>query len=124
VAPQRDRILERVRKICLALPGAEEKEGAHRPTFQVRKKTFVMYMDDHHGDGRLALWYKAAPGVQGELVTSEPQRFFVPPYAGPQGWVGLLLTVDLDWDEVTALAEDAYRLQAPMRLLRQLDGEA
>ena len=57
-------------------------------------------------------------------MTSEPQRFFVPPYAGPQGWVGLLLTVDLDWDEVAALAEDAYRLQAPKRLLRELDGEA
>jgi hypothetical protein len=120
----KERIENRLRKICLALPGAHEKEGAHRPTFQVGTKTFAQYMDDHHGDGRLALWFKAGPGVQGELTTSEPQRFFVPPYAGPQGWVGLLLTVDLNWDEVEALVEEAYRLQAPRRLLRELDGDA
>ena len=116
-----DDVLDRVRAICLALPGATEKDD-HRPTFQVGKKSFVMFMDDHHGDGRLALWCKAAPGVQAELVETEPERFFVPPYVGPQGWVGLLLTVDLDWDEVAALAEDAYRQQASKRLLAQLDG--
>lgn len=73
-----------VRSLCLALPEATEKtEG--RPTFQVRGKTFVMFMDDHHGDGRLAIWCKAPSGAQEVLVGSNPDRFFVPPYVGHKG---------------------------------------
>ena len=78
---QKAAILARVRKLCLALPEATEKLSHGSPTFFV-KKTFVMYLDDHHGDGRLALWCAAAPGVQAEMVDQEPDRFFVPPYVG------------------------------------------
>lgn len=88
-----------------------------RPAFAVRKKTFVMYMDDHHGDGRLALWCKAAPGAQDVLVGADPERFFVPPYVGPQGWIGVRLdTRPVDWAMVESLIEEAYVLQAPKKL--------
>ena len=112
--------LEQVRHICLALPEAAEKPGP-RPAFQVRGKTFVMFMDNHHGDGRVALWCKGAPGAQDVLVRSNPERFFVPPYVGPNGWVGVRLDRGLDWDEVAALVQDAYRAAAPKRLAALLD---
>ena len=100
--------LGRVRALCLSLPETAEKAGA-RPAFQVRGKTFVMYMDDHHGDGRLALWCKMLAGAQPALVASEPDRYFVPPYVGPSGWVGLRLDLPVvDWDEVAGVVEDAY----------------
>ncbi|HEU5327791.1 MAG TPA: MmcQ/YjbR family DNA-binding protein [Thermomicrobiales bacterium] len=112
--------LERVRALCLALPEATEKaEG--RPAFQMRGKTFAMYMDNHHDDGRVALWCKAAPGAQDVPVRADSERFFVPPYVGPQGWVGMRLDRDIDWEEVGAILVDAYRLQAPKRLAALLD---
>src|SRR6266545_3498883 len=101
--------LQRVRKICLALPEVTERLSHGAPTFFVRgKKTFVMYHDDHHGDGRLALWCPAQPGAQEAMVRVEPDRFFRPPYVGHRGWLGVRLDVDVDWDEVAAIAEDAY----------------
>ncbi len=113
-------ILDRVRKLCLALPEATEKLSHGSPTFFV-KKTFVMYLDDHHGDDRLALWCAAAPGVQAEMVDQEPDRFFVPPYVGGRGWIGVRLDRDPDWDEIAGIIEDAYREVAPKRLLAVLD---
>jgi len=113
-------ILARVRKLCLALPEATEKLSHGSPTWFV-KKTFVMYLDDHHGDGRLALWCAAAPGVQDELVSQEPDRFFVPPYVGGRGWIGVRLDRDPDWNEIAEIIEDAYREVAPKRLLAVLD---
>ena len=76
----------------------------------------------HPDDDRPTLWFKAAPGVQAELVDQEPDRFFVPPYVGPRGWVGLRLDVDLDWDEVAGVAEQSWRITAPRRLVSQFDG--
>lgn len=111
-----DATLNRVRDICLALPEAAETESG-RPAFSVRKKTFVMYMDDHHGDGRLALWCKAASGAQEVLVGADPDRFFVPPYVGPQGWIGVRLDrPPTDWAMVESIIVEAYLLQAPKRL--------
>src|SRR3954470_8769512 len=102
--------LERVRAICLALPEATERLSHGSPTWFVRdKKTFVMFLDDHHCDGRLALWTAAPSGVQANLVEEEPERFFVPPYVGHRGWIGLRLDVSPDWDEVAGICEDAYR---------------
>jgi hypothetical protein len=120
--PVKSAILARVRKLCLALPEATEKLSHGSPTWFV-KKTFVMYLDDHHGDGRLALWCAAAPGVQAELVDQEPDRFFVPPYVGGRGWIGVRLDRDPDWDEIAEIIEDAYREVAPKRLLAVLDSE-
>ena len=119
---QHDDALRRVRRLCLALPAATERLSHGSPTFFVRDKTtFVMFLDDHHGDGRLALWVAAPPGVQQDLVETEPERFFRPPYVGPRGWVGVRLDVDPDWDEVAAIVEDAYRQVAPKKLLAELD---
>lgn len=114
--------LDRVRALCLALPEVTERLSHGGPTFFVRdKKTFVRYMDDHHGDGRLAIWCAAPPGVQATLVDEEPGRFFVPPYLGGRGWLGVRLDVDPDWHELAGIVEDAYRAVAPRRLVDQLD---
>ena len=117
-----EKTLDRLREICLALPETTERPSHGAPTFFVRdKKTFVMFMDDHHGDGRLAIWCAAPEGVQASLVDEEPERFFVPPYVGHRGWVGVRLDVDVDWDEIAGIVEDGYRLVAPKRLVAELD---
>lgn len=115
-----DAALVEVRRICLDLPEATEKLSHSSPTFFVRK-TFVMFHDDHHGDGRLAIWCAAPDGAQALMVESEPERFFVPPYVGHRGWLGVRLDVDVDWDEVAAIVEDAYRTVAPRKLVAMLD---
>ena len=111
-----------LRGICLGLPEATEI-GGQMPSFRVRDKTFVWYCDNHHGDGKLALWLKAAPGEQEMLVAADPVKFFAPPYVGPKGWIGVRLDVDpIDWDEIAELVEASFRLAAPKRLAAQLDG--
>lgn len=112
--------LERVRAHALGLPGVTERLSHSAPTFFV-KKSFVMFHDDHHGDGRLALWCAAPDGAQALMVESEPERFFVPPYVGHRGWLGLRLDIDVDWDEVDAVVTDAWRCVAPKKLLAELD---
>ncbi len=116
-----DEVLERLRAICLALPEATEKEAWGQATFRVRNKMFGMYVDNLHHDGRAALWCKAPMGVQEILVGAAPTRFFVPPYVGRNGWVGVRLTGDIDWDEIADLVADSYRMTAPKRLLARLD---
>jgi hypothetical protein len=113
--------LTAVRAICLALPEVTERLSHGSPTWFAGSKTMVMYLDDHHGDGRLALWVAAPPGVQGEMVAQEPDRFFVPPYVGGRGWLGVRLDRSPDWDEVAGVVEDAYRCVALKRMLVQLD---
>lgn len=113
-----------VRRIALALPETNERLSHGMPTFFIRdKKTFVSCTHDHHGDGRVALWCSAAAGVQAELVEQEPDRFFVPPYVGPRGWIGVRLDVDVDWDEIAGIVTDAYRNVAPKTLVEQVDGD-
>ncbi len=114
--------VEQVRRICLSLPEVTEKLSHGSPTFFV-KKSFVMFHDDHHGDGRLAIWCAAPSGAQGLMVDAEPERFFVPPYVGHRGWLGVRLDVDVDWDEVEAIVTDAYRCVAAKKLLAQLDDD-
>ena len=115
------RPLTRLRKICLALPEAHEVEAWGAPTFRVRNKLFAMFASgsSHHGHGRDAVWCKAAPGNQAVMIEAAPERFFVPPYVGPGGWIGVWLDGDADWAEVGELMRDAYRLIAPKRLLDQ-----
>ena len=114
------RPLSRLRKICLTLPEAHEVEAWGEPTFRVRNKLFAMYASagNHHGAGRPAVWCKAAPGNQDIMVRAAPDRFFVPPYVGPSGWIGVWLDQKVDWTELGQLLEDSYRLVAPKRLLR------
>lgn len=116
--------IARLRKICLALPEAHEVEAWGEPTFRVRNKVFAMYASagTHHGAGRPGVWCKASFGNQSILVQSDPSRYFVPPYVGVRGWVGIHLDDAPDWSEVRALMEDSYRLVAPKRLVAMLDG--
>ena len=117
-----DRAFERARTLCLALPEATEKEAWGSPTFRVRgKKMFAMLLDDHHGDGRLALWLKSDLATQDLLVEADPKRFFVPPYTGPSGWVGVRLEGRPSWKQIEGLTEAAYRLVAPKKLIAELD---
>jgi hypothetical protein len=100
------------------LPEVVERPSHGAPTFFVRgTKTFVMFMDDHHGDGRVALWCAAPPGVQEELVAEDPARFFRPPYVGHRGWLGVRVDSRPDWAEVAEIIEDAYRTVAPKGLV-------
>ena len=112
--------LERVRRICLGLPEAAEKEAWGAPTFRIRKRLFAMYHDNHHGDGRIALWVNAPEGAQGMLVEAAPERIFVPPYMGPSGWIGLHLD-RMDDAEVEVHVRQSYLLAAPKRLVKQLE---
>ena len=113
--------LEALRRLCLALPETTERRSHGEPTWFVRgKKTFVTYADHHHDD-RLGFWCAAPPGVQEALVVSNPEQFFVPPYVGGRGWLGVRLDVPVDWDEIAELVADAYRTVAPKRLLAELD---
>ena len=114
--------LDRVRAACLALPEVTERLSHGAPSFFVReKKTFVMFLDDHHGDGRLALWCAAPPGVQEEVIGLDPARFFRPPYVGHRGWLGVRLDRGVDWDEIAEICRDAYCAVAPKTLVAQVD---
>jgi hypothetical protein len=118
------RPLTRLRRLCLDLPEAHEVEAWGEPTFRVRRKLFAMYADagNHHGQGRHAVWCKAAPGNQRLMVEAAPDRFFVPPYVGPSGWVGIWLDPRTDWTELGELLQDAWRLVAPKRLQARHSG--
>lgn len=123
-AKQRERALREVRRICLALPEVSERLSHGTPSWFVRgKKTVAMFADDHHRDGILGIWCPAEPGVQEELVESEPDRFYRPPYVGPSGWIGVRLDRDVDWDEVAQILTDSYRKVAPKTLVKQLDAD-
>lgn len=118
-----DDALRRLRTVCSELPEVTERLSHGASTFFVRGKRTVCYLtDDHHGDGRLALVCPAPSGTQEELTSSEPERFFRPPYVGHRGWIGLRLDRDPDWGEVAAIVEEAYRCVAPRTLVRRLDG--
>jgi hypothetical protein len=115
-------VYDRVRAICLALPEVTERLSHGEPTWFVRdKKTFVMSANNHHGDGRVAIWCAAPAGAQEALIAEEPDRFFRPPYVGHRGWLGVRLDRAPDWDEIAAIVEDAYRCVAPKSLVAQLD---
>lgn len=121
--PSRGAVLARVRKVCLSLPEAFEKVAWGTPTFRVKDRQFAIYLDNHHGDGRLALWCKAPPGAQEALVRADPDAFFVPPYVGKAGWIGIDLDRGLDWGVVAGLVRDGYLEIAPKRLREELDGK-
>ena len=113
---------ERLRAICLALPEVSGRAEDGHVAFMVRGKTFAYFLNNHHGDGRVALVCKAAAGAQGILVDAEPDRFFVPAYLGPRGWIGLRLEVGVEWDEVAGFVAEAYRMTATKRMIALMDG--
>ena len=117
-AAERERVVRRIRRICLALPEVSERLSHGAPTFFVRgKKAFLMVLTNHHGDGRFAIWCAAPTGMQSMLVDADPERFFVPPYVGHRGWLGVRLDRGLHWDELEGIAEDAYAEVAPAKLV-------
>jgi hypothetical protein len=119
---ERDRVLAQVRGICLGLPETSERLSHGAPSFFVReKRCFAMVLTDHHGDGRFAIWCAAADGLQAMLVNADPERFFVPPYVGHRGWLGVRLDREPDWTEIAELCQDAYRVIAPRTLVARLD---
>lgn len=103
------KVLDRVRGICLGFPGAYEKVAWSAPTFRVGDRQFAMFADDHHGVGFAGVWLKAPEGAQEELVGSDPGRFYVPPYVGTAGWVGVRLDGKTDWKLLAGLLAEAYR---------------
>jgi hypothetical protein len=122
VAKRRVDVLERLRVICLGFPEVTERLSHGTPNWFVREKSvFVTYWGDgHHGNTFPHLWCAAPPGVQQELIDTEPQRFFRPPYVGGRGWLGVRLDVELDWQEIAGICEEAYRAIAPPRLVALL----
>ena len=113
------KVIERVRRVCLALPEAKEIETWGHPTFRVRDKIFVGC--GVSADGPVQITCKAPPGEQAALVSSDPARFFVPAYVGSRGWVGVRLVGTIDWSEIGELVEESYRMTAPKRLVALLD---
>jgi predicted DNA-binding protein (MmcQ/YjbR family) len=105
-----DRRLTRLTKICLAFPGATREYNGEHATFRVKKRPFAYFLADHHGDGIVAVCCKVAPGANTEMKAAEPDRYYIPAYIGPRGWVGYRLdTAKIDWAEVTELVTHSHR---------------
>lgn len=112
--------VDRVRGCRLAPPEVTERLSHSTPTWFVRgKKTFVVFHDQHHQDGRIDSWAPAPAAVQGALLALDPVGFFVPPYVGGRGWIGVRLDRDVAWDQIEELIEDAHRQVAPHSLISQ-----
>ena len=109
--------IKRLREICLALPGVFEKEAWGECTFRITGGSmFAMTDNNHHNSGHVAVWVKAPAMVQEILAGSDPRRFFIPPYMGKQGWVGVRLDYKVRWDELAAILKDGYLMSAPRKL--------
>jgi hypothetical protein len=108
--------VERVRRLCLALPGTSERLSHGEPTFFVGKRVFVMMANNHHQDGRIAVWLPVPPGFQEGMIEQNPTAFFRPPYVGGRGWVGIELSQISDAD-LKMQIQIAWELIAPARLI-------
>ncbi|MGH9838579.1 MAG: MmcQ/YjbR family DNA-binding protein [Blastocatellia bacterium] len=115
-------VRERVIAIIETLPEAIAEDcGGKHLSLEVRGKRFGWYMDDHHGDGRLAINCRAPVGESQALADSAPEKFHIPKYVGHRGWVGMWLDIPrLDWAEVEGVLVEAYLLTAPKKLVMQL----
>jgi predicted DNA-binding protein (MmcQ/YjbR family) len=113
-------VSQAVRTVCLSFPEAVEKPSHGSPDFSVRGKSFASYVVNHHGDGRVALWLNVSPGAQQAYCEAEPKHFFVPPYVGPRGWLGVNLDKGLSWKRIAALVREAYEKVAPATLAKAL----
>ena len=113
--------IERVRQICLTFPETVERPSHGEPTFFVRgKKSFAMFANNHHGDGRIAVWLPASPGLQEVLVETQPETFFKPPYVGVRGWIGIELNQISD-EDLQFYIRSGWYLIAPKKLQAQFN---
>ena len=120
-----DLTIQRLRKLCLALPEVFEKEAWGECTFRVTGGSmFAMTDNNHHGSNHIAVWLKTPRDLQEMLVSADAKRFFVPPYLGPKGWLGVRLDYKVDWTELAELLKDAHTMAAPKRLLARMTGGA
>ena len=110
--------LIKLRKLFKALPGTVEVEAWGTPTWRA-PRMFAMYEHKMHGLDRVAIWIKAAGGNNEIMTATDPKRFFIPPYVGAGGWVGVRLDGKVDWDELAELLRDGYRLVASKKLLKE-----
>ena len=118
---QDDSFLLEIRRICLNFPETEERLNHGMSAFAVKNRTAFVFVQESKTNNRGSIWFKALPEVQEELIEEDPDRFFAPPYLGPAGWVGLRLDIDLDWSEVAQAMEEAWRLVAPKRAIKELN---
>ncbi|MEK7727355.1 MAG: MmcQ/YjbR family DNA-binding protein [candidate division KSB1 bacterium] len=109
------KLLQRVRRICIALPEVTEKLSHGAPTFFVRKKVFCMFADNHHNDGRIAVWLAAPSGIQEVLINNASKKYFKPPYVGVRGWLGVELR-QVSAQELEFHLREAWHLIAPPKL--------
>jgi phosphoribosylglycinamide formyltransferase-1 len=113
----------RVTAICAALPEAESAEQGDHTIYRVRGKVFAYFLDDHHGDGIVAVCVKSQLGENVDRARLDPERFYLPAYIGPRGWFGMRLDRGrAAWREVAEIVERSYRLTAPKTLLKRLAG--
>jgi hypothetical protein len=115
--------IERVRRICAALPETIERLSHGEPTFFVRKKVFAMFSNNHHNDGHVAVLVPAPPGIQSMLIEGSPEKFYKPPYVGGAGWIGIELP-RVDDEELAFHISEAWRLIAPKRLQATVEGSS
>ena len=121
---QEDTRFNRLHSLCLALPETTTYTLGEHTAFQVRAKTFVWHLVDHHGDDVVGINCKVPPGENAALIAAVPERYYMPSYLGPRGWVGLRFDLPkVDWREVTDLVTVSYRLIAPKRLAAQVPPE-
>ena len=113
--------LARLTRICVALPEVSRRDSGDCAAFLVRKRVFAYFLNNHHGDGIVSVACKALPGDNTELARAQPDRFYLPAYVGPRGWVALRLDAgEVDWDEATELVTVSYRLTAPKTLVAKI----
>jgi hypothetical protein len=115
-----ERHLKRIRRICETLPETTEKLSHGEPTFFVKKKVYVMFANNHHNDGHIAVWVPAPLGFQEVLIESDPNKFFKPPYVGVRGWIGIELDEVSD-DELESHIRQAWRIAAPKKLSASME---
>src|SRR5215471_21291324 len=114
--------IERVRQICLSLPGTWERLSHGEPTWFVGKKVFAMFSNNHHHDGHVAVTVPAAIGIQAMLIKKSPKKFYSPPYVGCRGWIGIEVNRVSD-KELSLHLHQAWRLVAPKKLLAEVESE-
>ena len=110
--------LDRIRKICMALPETYEKISHGAPAFFIPSGQYLAFTDNHHGDGRIAAWVAQPPGAQEALMAADPKHFFRPPYVGPSGWVGINLNTGLAWGAVAAVIAEGHGFVAAKKRRR------